>query len=270
VTGNPVAVVQAIASALGVETAQSLFDGRRLGELIASVGEEGFGDAEEADTLLAETDEREEALHWHDRAPEWWRRLTLQEAAAEAKARQAPDMSGAEEYTPEPPPDPHAEKRKRIFDRAQKLATVSSHRIEQLDAPLTGHQLQQNLEELKLDADDARAVRDYLVETEEPTVADYRAAWAQVAAWRESGLLAGVVYEALCASAGLDCPAPPREASGGEEAGAGAQDDPFRALETEAGTYSCPGCGRDWEGQAAAYECCAGDGDGDGDQPSMM
>lgn len=255
VTGDPLTVVRAVIDGLGLEAAQGLFDGRRLASALEGLRREGFGDEGAIGVLEAETEEREQALRWHDEAPMWWRRAQIERAA------RAQEPATDEE---EDAPDPNADDRHRLlFERSRRLANVTPARVAKHD-PLTGHQLQQALEALGLAAEDATALRAALVTAPTPGMGDYQQAWAQVGELVGSGRLAGVLYDALCAREGLARPDGQEEAA---EAAGGAQepqDNPFERLRTEDGMYACPVCGRKWDKQGPAYQCC-----GDDDEPEQ-
>gem|GEM_PF-5470986 len=257
VIGDPVAVVAAVVEGLGVEAAQRLFDGRRLAGAFVALGGEGFGDNPAFEALAGETEEREQASTWHDEAPLWWRR---EQIAAVARTREEAEENPFEEA---PVADPDAEARKRLFDRARKLGTVTAARVGKHD-PLTGHQLQQALMGIGLPAEDAAVLRAALVTAETPGMADYQQAWGRVGELARTGHLATALYEALCDAEGLSRPDGREEAAEAPVAAQGPEDDPFERLRTEDGLYACPVCGRTWDEQAAAYQCCAG-----GDEPEQ-
>ncbi len=257
VIGDPVAIVQAVVEGLGVEAAQRLFDGRRLAGAFVALGGEGFGDNPALEVLAEETEEREQASTWHDEAPLWWRR---EQIAAVARTREEAEENPFEEA---PVPDPDAEARKRLFDRARKLGTVTAARVGKHD-PLTGHQLQQALMGIGLPAEDAAVLRAALVTAETPGMADYQQAWGRVGELARTGHLATALYEALCDAEGLSRPDGREEAAEAPVAAQGPEDDPFERLRTEDGLYACPVCGQTWDEQAAAYQCCAG-----GDEPEQ-
>lgn len=247
VTGDPLAVVQAVIDGLGLEAAQGLFDGRRLASALEGLRAEGFGDEGAIGVLEAETEARDQVLRWHDEAPAWWRRAQV-ERAARVQSPEVDEEGNAA-------PDPDADRHRLLFERSRKLANVTPARVAKHD-PLTGHQLQGALEALGLSAEDATVLRAALVTAQTPGMGDYQQAWAQVADLVGSGRLAGVLYDALCAHEGLARPDAQEQVSEAADAAQGPEDDPFERLRTEDGMYACPVCGRKWDGQGAAYQCC--------------
>lgn len=258
VTGDPRVVIDTLVDVLGMEAAARVIDGGRLAEAFDQLHDEGFGDAtvvvdgEEAgatEVILEETGEREQALRWHDTAPAWWRREQIRSYAEH--------QEGGIQFEPEPTSDPQAEERKRLFERARKVAGVRVERLEEHD-PLTAHQFDQALALFGLPEDDAALLKKAVLPGPEVGMAEYTRAWESITDVAREGELAGTLYAALCADAGLATSGASEERSEGQAAAGEAGGDPFMALyDEQRDEFVCTDCGRGWPEQREAYQCCA-------------